>query len=909
MNTKNNSSIISVSIEDEMQKSYLDYAMSVIVSRALPDCRDGLKPVHRRILFAMYETGNLHSKPYRKSARVVGEVLGKYHPHGDNPVYSSLVRMAQDFSLRELLIDGQGNFGSIDGDSPAQMRYTEVRLARIAEYLISDIDQQTVDFQDNYDGSESEPIVLPARFPNLLVNGTSGIAVGMATNIPTHNLGEILSACIAYVQNPQISIEELLEQVPGPDFPTGGEIIGNSKVKQALTTGRGSITIRGTAEFEDAGNKKVIIINSIPYQVNKSELIKLIEELTKEKTIEGISEIRDETNKLGVRIAIELKKDAIPEIILNQLYKHTPLQTNFGVNMLALVHGRPIVMNLHSIISHFIQFREEVVTRRIAFLVNKARDRAHILIGLAIAVDNIDEVIALIKSSPDSATAQKLLMQKLWQAEFVIKLLELVDDRRNIIQDGNLCNLTEEQAKAILEMRLQRLTGLEKEKINKDLKELAIEIAEYLSILSSKEKLYNIVEQELVEIKEKFANPRRTSIIANFAEVEDEDLIQREDMVVTITRSGYIKRVPLASYKAQKRGGKGKSGVAISDDDITSDIIVTNTHSPLLFFSDTGKVYQLKVYKLPLSTPQSKGRALINILQFGSNEKITSIMTVPEDKSLWEHLYIIFATAKGKARRNSLSDFSHIQSNGKIAIKIEADDKLVGAVVCTDSDHILISTKQGKSIRFSVSAIRVFKSRTSDGVRSIKFAKSNDLVISLSVLKGIEIEQNKREEYLKIPTDIRVEIAESNSQMQIEHLIKNLNLEFLTPEELVMYATNEEFILSITEKGFGKRTSAYEYRVTHRGGHGIMNIDTKARNGMVVSTFPVSILDDVILITDSGTVIRTSVKSIRITSRNAMGVKIISIIKNEKVNSVTRITENNSDGDITDEQIPTQLEL
>ena len=880
-------SLVPVAIEGEMQKSYLDYAMSVIVSRALPDCRDGLKPVHRRILYAMHEAGNYHDKPYKKSARVVGDVMGKYHPHGDAAIYSSLVRMAQDFSLRVPLIDGQGNFGSMDGDSPAQMRYTEVRLAGISHEMLSDITKNTVDFRENYDGSEQEPTVLPSKFPNLLVNGTSGIAVGMATNIPTHNIGEVIDACCAYIDDSEITIDSLIEIVPGPDFPTGGTIVGTARARKALATGRGSIIMRAKTEFEQIGGKDCIIVNEIPYQVNKSELLKKIEYLIKEKTIEGISDLRDETNKLGVRIVIELKKGFIQEVILNQLFKFTQLQTSFGVNMLALNGGKPMMMNLRSVIEAFVKFRKEVVTRRTTFLLGKARERAHTLIGLSLAVANIDEVIAIIRAAPNPNVAKERLMERSWTATSVIPLLNLVDDYRNKISDGK-CFFTEEQAKAILEMRLQRLTALEKDKIENELNQLAEEITKYLKILSSSTVLMQLVRDELVEVKEKYATPRITEIVPEEGEIDIEDLIQKEDMVVTFTMSGYIKRVPLDSYRAQKRGGTGRSAMSVHDDDVITDVIATDTHTPLLFFSNQGKVYKTKVYKLPLASPQSKGRALVNILQLAEGEKIASVMEMSQEKIDDGDKYIVFSTAKGKIRRNDVSDFLNIQSNGKIAIRMDDDDSLVGVQMCNDQDHVLLSTRLGKSIRFPINNVRVFKSRTSDGVRAIKLSKEGDSVISLSILKGGELDLAKRDEYLKLPVNLRMKIAEDDEKAQKK--MEKMQLDLFTPSHIVELAKREQFILSITEKGYGKRTSAYEYRVTARGGQGVMNIDTSKRNGKVVASFHVSDNDEIMLMTNAGTLIRTEVKDIRITGRNAMGVKIIKTRNDELVTSVSKIS-------------------
>jgi DNA gyrase subunit A len=895
--TRNN--VLPITIEQEMKTSYLNYAMSVIVSRALPDCRDGLKPVHRRILFAMHEMNNYHDKPYKKSARIVGDVMGKYHPHGGDAIYLALVRMAQDFSLRIPLIDGQGNFGSMDGDSPAAMRYTESRLAKASVSLLEDIDFGTVDFADNYDGAEREPQVLPARFPNLLVNGANGIAVGMATNIPSHNLGEVIDACCAYIKNPEITIEELLQLVPGPDFPTGGIILGLSKARNALATGRGSIMMRSKTVFEEIGGRNAIIVKEIPYQVNKSELLKSVEQLVKDKVIDTISEIRDESNKLGVRIVIELKKDAVPEVVQNQLFKHTQLQTSFGVNMLALNRGRPMLMGLREVIAAFVDFREETVTRRISFQLNKARNRAHVLIGLSLAVANIDEVIALIKASPDPATAKKKLMEKAWNAGEIEPLLRLVDDYRNELKDGKGF-FTDEQAAAILDMKLQRLTGLEKDKIEGELKELSIEMRDFLSVLSTREKLMAIIEQELIEVKTKFATPRRTEILELEEEMDMEDLIQREDMIVTITMTGFIKRVPLATYRAQRRGGKGRNAMAMYDDDATTDIIVASTHTPLLFFSDTGKVYRMKVYRLPIGSPQSKGKALVNMLPLSPGEKITNITPIPEDQNEWDHYSIIFATEAGNIRRNDLSAFSSIQANGKIAIKLDDGDKLIGVRICKETDHIMLCTRQGKALRFPVSKLRIFKSRSSDGVRGIRLAQKGDKVVSMAILSESNLAIEKREEFLKIPVEYRLNYRLTNDLTQITAVIeqKTENKDLLKPNEAQELALNEQFILSVTENGYGKRTSAYEYRVTGRGGQGVLNIDTSERNGNVIASFPIDDHDEIIVLSDKGTLIRLKVDSIRITGRNAMGVRIINLKEAEKVISITRVVSDKSDDDI-----------
>lgn len=893
------SSVESITIENEMRRSYLDYAMSVIVSRALPDVRDGLKPVHRRILYAMHEMNNYHDKPYKKSARVVGEVIGKYHPHGNDAIYLSLVRMAQDFALRVPLVDGQGNFGSMDGDAPAAMRYTEVRLEKITSTVLEDLDFQTVDFHDNYDGSEKEPSVLPTKFPNLLVNGTNGIAVGMATNMPSHNLGEVIDACCAYIANPDITIEELLNIVPGPDFPTGGIIMGRERPRIALATGRASIVVRSRVDFEEIGGRNAIVVKELPYQVNKSELLKHIEGLCKDKVIEGIHEMRDESNKLGVRMVIELKKDAIPDVVLNQLYKFSSLQSSFAVNMLALNHGRPMMMNLRDIIVAFVNFREEVVTRRIAFLLNKARNRAHTLIGLSLAVANIDEVIALIKSSSDPHIAKARLMERDWEASTVIPLLKLVDDYRNEL-NGNLCKFTEEQATAILEMRLQRLTGLERDKIEAELVALGQEISGHLETLASRELLMNIIVEELGDIKARFATPRRTEIQESEDELEMEDLIAREEMVVTITMGGYIKRVPLATYRAQRRGGRGRSAMTTYDDDATTDVIVSWTHAPMLFFTDVGKVYRMKVYRLPLSTPQAKGRAIINLLPLAQSEKVTNVTAMPEDQTTWDSLSIVFATAKGNIRRNDLSAFSNIQSNGKIAIKLDDDDKLIGVMICNQSDHVMLCTKLGKALRFPVEELRVFKSRASDGVRGIKLAQKGDAVVSMAILNESKVAIEKRDEFLKLPESARMHCKYQGETSLLQEAMSAQGITTLNLDEASELANLEQFILTITENGYGKRTSAYEYRITGRGGQGVLNIDTSERNGPVVASMPVEESDQIILLTDAGTLIRTKVKDIRITGRSAMGVKVMNLKDGEKVISVTRISMD-EDADSIDE--------
>jgi DNA gyrase subunit A len=881
------SDIKPIDISEEMKRSYLDYAMSVIVSRAIPDIRDGLKPVHRRILFAMNESGCDFNKPYKKSARIVGEVMGKYHPHGDAAIYDALVRMAQDFSMRIPLIDGQGNFGSMDGDAPAAMRYTESRLAKISHNMLDDIDKNTVDFQENYDGSEKEPRVLPSKIPNLLVNGGGGIAVGMATNIPPHNLGEIIDACCLYIHDHNVNIEQLLEVVHGPDFPTGGLIMGRTGVTQALRTGRGSVIMRGKTEIEELGNRQAIIINEIPYQVNKAKMIERIAELVRDKKIEGISDLRDESDQTGIRVVIELKRDAIAEVILNQLYTYTPLQTSFGVNMLALNDGKPEMVNLLSFVKYFVQFREEVVTKRTKFLLDKARNRAHILIGLFIAVSSIDEIIRIIKNAPDPATAKQDLMNRSWPAAGVEPLIALVGDSKNKVENG-YCYFTEEQAKAILEMRLARLTGIEKNKIIDELNLLAAEISEHISVLADRAKLLNIVRTELIQIKEEFATPRKTTIELSEYEHDIEDLIQKEDMVVTVTHSGYIKRVPLSTYRSQKRGGKGRSAITIRDEDFTTELFVANTHMPVLFFSNLGKVYRLKVYKLPVGTAQSKGRALVNIFPLAQNEKITTVVPMPEAQDEFNDLYLVFTTAKGNSRRNSISDFERIPSNGKIAIRLDDDDKLVSVNLCKEDDHLLLAAEQGKCVRFSVGALRVFKSRTSDGVRSMKLAK-DDKVVSVSVLSGIKADIVERENYLKIPLEERLKIKDQAKNGQV---VMNLSSHSdLSAEKLNELALNEEFILTITANGFGKRTSAYEYRITNRGGQGIINIITSKRNGKVISSFPVKDEDDIMLITGQGTLIRCPVDDIRVAGRNTQGVTLFRTAADEEIVSVAKISE------------------
>ncbi|MDP7164588.1 MAG: DNA gyrase subunit A [Alphaproteobacteria bacterium] len=874
-------------IEEEMKRSYLDYAMSVIVSRALPDVRDGLKPVHRRILHAMNEQGALPDRPYRKSARVVGDVMGKYHPHGDQAIYDAMVRMAQKFAMRLPLLDGQGNFGSMDGDRAAAMRYTEIRLDRSALALLGDIDKDTVDFQPNYDDSAHEPVVLPSRLPNLLVNGAGGIAVGMATNIPPHNLGEVLDACLAYIENPEIGIDELIEIVPAPDFPTGALILGRGGARQAYHTGRGSVIMRGRVHFEKAGkDRDVIIVTEVPYQVNKARMIEQIAEAARDKRIEGISDLRDESDRDGVRVVIELKRDATTEVVLNQIYRLSALQTSFGVNLLALNGGRPQLHNLKDMISAFVAFRREVITRRTRHELTKARERAQVLVGLAIAVANIDEVIAIIRKAPDPAVARERLMERSWPAVDVGPLIELIDEPGHVVEDGSY-RLLEVQAKAILELRLQRLTGLERDKIGDELKGLAEKIVDLLDILGSHERLTGVMRREITEVRERFADPRRSEIVEGELDQDDEDLIEREDMVVTVSHRGYIKRVRLSAYRAQRRGGKGRAGMNTHDEDFVTQVYVANTHTPVLFFSSSGQVYKLKVYRLPLATPQALGKAMVNLLPLDEGETITSVMPLPEDEEQWASLSIVFATAMGRVRRNALSDFSHVMANGKIAIRLGEGDRLVGVQSCDDGDDVLLAARGGKCLRFAATDVRVFKSRTSDGVRGMKLAKGDD-VISMSLVRHAEVGVEERDDYLRTAAAER----RANGETEVAATASEL-----PPERLAELAAHEEFILSITENGYGKRTSAYEYRIAHRGGQGIINIETSERNGEVVAAFPVVESDELLLVTDGGQMIRCPVNDIRIAGRNTQGVTLFSTAEGERVVSVARLCDGGEDGD------------
>ena len=885
--------ITPVDISEEMRRSYLDYAMSVIVSRALPDVRDGLKPVHRRIIYLMFENGYDYNRPFRKSARIVGDVLGKYHPHGDSSVYDAMVRMAQPFAMRVPMVDGQGNFGSMDGDGAAAMRYTEARLAKVAHALIEDIDKDTVDFMPNYDESLQEPIVLPARYPNLLVNGTNGIAVGMATNIPPHNLGEVISACCAYIDNPDITIDELIHYVPGPDFPTGGLILGQSGAKSAYYTGRGSVVMRAKCTIEEIRkDREAIIVHEIPYQVNKAAMVQRIAELVKEKKVEGISDIRDESDRQGVRVVIEVKKDVQADVILNQLYKLTPLQTSFGMNMLAINGGRPMMLNLKDIIAAFIEFREEVIRRRTIYELNKARDRAHTLVGLAIAVENIDPVIELIRTAPSPQEAKDALLARAWPAGDVEPLVILIDEPDRKVENGHY-HLSEAQAKAILDLRLQRLTGLERDKIHQELYNLGDEIKECLSILGSREKLYGIMRDELIAIKDEYATPRLTKIEEFEFEQDVESLIQREDMVVTVTEAGYIKRVPLNAYKAQKRGGKGKSGMTTKEEDFVSRLFVTSTHTPVLFFSSKGLVYKLKVYKLPLGSPTSKGKPFVNLLPLDEGENITTIMPLPEKEADCKNLSIMFATKSGMVRRNSLMDFVNIQSNGKIAMKLDDDDKLINVRICTEKDDVMLATKSGKCIRFPVTEVRVFVGRNSVGVRGIKLA-DKDEVISMSVLKHSDATSEERDEYAKIVSAIKRMEAEHDGVAGIKAEDTGL-LNLLTAEKFAEMQANEQFILTVTCTGYGKRSSSYEYRVTGRGGSGIANMEMSPRNKEVVSSFPIENDNQIMMVTDGGKLIRMPVEDIRIAGRKTQGVILFRTGDKEKVVSVTWLDADSED--------------
>ena len=882
---------VNLSLKKEMETSYLSYAMSVIVSRALPDARDGLKPVHRRILYSMQQSGFHYNKPYHKSARIVGDVMGKYHPHGDSAIYESMVRMAQEFSLRLPLIDGQGNFGSMDGDAPAAMRYTEARLKKVSDKLLDDLDKETVSFIENYDGSTIEPTVLPSKVPNLLVNGASGIAVGMATNIPPHNLGEVIDGCIAYIDNKEITIEELTKFVKGPDFPTGGIIKGRSGILSAFKTGRGSIVIESKVQIEEKSKdkKKSIIVTEIPYTINKSKLVEKIAEVTKNKIVEDISDIRDESNREGVRIVVEIKKGANPDIILANLFKHTQLRTSFGVNALALKDGTsPEVMDLKKMISIFVSFREEVTRKRFFFELSKARERVHNLTGLMIAVNNLDLVIKLIRNSKNPNDAKISLLKKEWPAKDLISFIKIVDDPRYKLKKAGKYDLSPEQADAILDLRLQKLTGLERDKIVEEAKELGKKINEYLNLLQKKELLVHEIKKELIEIKENFSDERRTIIGTETADIEEEDLVESEDMVITVTHRGYIKRVPLKTYRAQRRGGKGRKAMAMREEDFVNQVFIGNTKSSVLFFSSKGKVYQKKVFKLPEFAPNARGKPMIGIFPLTKDENITAVLPLPDDKTSWENLNIIFSTAKGTVRRNALSDFVKIQSSGKIAMKLSDDDKLIGVHTCEEKDNdVFLSTKEGKCLRFPISNVRKFSGRNSVGVRGIRLSK-DDTVISMYILKHAKFSIDERNNYLKIANSIRRK--ELQRSMPFSKLSKGIKI---IEEKFVEMENIEEFILSVADNGFGKRSSAYEYRVTSRGGKGIANMAVSKKTGKVVSSFPVNEKDDVMLIAGTGKLIRSPVNKIRIAGRTTQGVTLFKVESSEKVLSAASIKDLN----------------
>nr|WP_299503086.1 DNA gyrase subunit A [uncultured Rhizobium sp.] len=899
-----------ISIMEEMQRSYLDYAMSVIVSRALPDVRDGLKPVHRRILFGMNELGLDWNKKYVKSARVTGDVMGKYHPHGDSAIYDALARMAQDWSLRMPLIDGQGNFGSIDGDPPAAQRYTECRLEKVAHALLDDLDKETVDFRDNYDGTMSEPVVVPAKFPNLLVNGAGGIAVGMATNIPPHNLVEVVDGCIALMDNPAIELPELMQIIPGPDFPTGALILGRSGIRSAYETGRGSVIMRGVARVEPMrGDREQIIITEVPYQVNKSTMIEKMAELVREKRIEGISDLRDESDRQGYRVVIELKRDANADVILNQLYRYTPLQTSFGCNMVALNGGKPEQMTLLDMLRAFVAFREDVVSRRTKYLLRKARDRAHVLVGLAIAVANIDEVIALIRRAPDPATAREQLMTRRWPAKDVESLIRLIDDPRHRINEDLTYNLSEEQARAILELRLARLTALGRDEIDEELNKIGAEIADYLDILSSRLRIQTIVKDELIAVRDEFGTPRRSIIMDGGPDMDDEDLIAREDMVVTVSHAGYIKRVPLATYRAQRRGGKGRSGMAMKDEDFATRLFVANTHTPVLFFSSRGIVYKEKVWRLPIGTPTSRGKAMINMFPLEPGERITSIMPLPEDETSWENLDVMFSTTRGTVRRNKLSDFIQVNRNGKIAMKLEEEgDEILNVETCVPpnqdlnlpGDDVLLTTALGQAIRFPIDEVRVFAGRNSIGVRGITLA-DGDRIISMTIVGHVEAEPWERAAYLKRSAVERraAGVDEDDIALVGEEVVEEGQL---SDERYEALKAQEQFVLTVSQKGYGKRSSSYDFRTSGRGGKGIRATDTSKTSeiGELVAAFPVQDKDQLMLVSDGGQLIRVPVNGIRIASRATKGVTIFSTAKDEKVVSVERISEPEGEEDVVE---------
>lgn len=890
-----------ITIEDELKRSYLDYAMSVIVSRALPDARDGLKPVHRRILYSMHDLNMTPERSYSKCARVVGDVLGRFHPHGDASVYMALVRMAQPFSMGLMLVDGQGNFGSVDGDMPASMRYTEARMAPAAVALLTDIEKDTVDFQPNYDEKELEPVVLPARIPNLLVNGAGGIAVGMATNIPPHNLGEIVDAAVALLDNPDMGDEALLDIVPGPDFPTGGEIMGRTAPRNALRDGRGSVIVRGRATVEEIRkDRDAIVITELPFQVNKQTLIERIAEMVREKRLEGISDVRDESDRQGMRIVIELKRDASGDVILNQLYRYTALQSSFGVNMLALNHGRPEQMGLRKMLELFLEFREEVVIRRVKFELAKARDRGHVLVGLAVAVANIDEVIHIIRSSADPAEARERLQAKAWPVGDMIALVELIADPRSVLIDGDKLNLTDEQARAILALTLSRLTGLGRDDIFGEARGLADTIQGHLTILSDRAHVLAIIRDDLLVVKAQFAVPRRTLIGEGDAEMEDEDLIPREDMVVTVTLGGYVKRVALNAYRTQHRGGKGKSGMTMKDEDAITGVFSASTHTPVLFFATNGKAYKLKTWRLPLGNPQSRGKAFVNLLPIEPGDSIMNVLPLPENESEWDNYDIMFATRSGDVRRNKLSDFATVNRAGKIAMKLEDGDHMVGVSICNADDDILLTTRLGRAIRFKADDVRVFKGRDSTGVRGIRL-QGDDEVISMAVLGRVDASPEERAAYVKHANAMRKALAGADADEEVavvEADDEDVADAALSVERIAELGAAEQFILTVTETGFGKRSSAYEYRRTGRGGQGLTAHGLGGRAGTrLAAAFPVEESDDLMLVTDGGQMIRTPVGQVRIVSRSSQGVTIFRTGKDEKVVSVERLPDSGGDDD------------
>jgi len=898
--TSPTSEIVPVTIESEMKHSYLDYAMSVIVSRAVPDVRDGLKPVHRRILYTMAEAGFNYDKPHRKSARVCGDVIGKYHPHSPEAVYDALARMAQDFSMRLMLIDGQGNFGSMDGDKPAASRYTEVRLKETAHFILNDYDKETVDFQPNYDNTLEIPMVLPARFPNLLVNGAGGIAVGMATNIPPHNLGEVLDACIALIDKPDMTLEEVMAYIPGPDFPTGGSILGRKGIQDAYQTGRGSVIMRAKTHIEDSRkDRQAIIITEVPYQVNKARLVERIADLVNSKEIEGVSDLRDESDRHGVRVVIELKRDVNPEVLLSRLYVMTPLQTSFGVNMLALHQGRPLQMGILEVLRAFLVFREEVVLRRTRFFLRKAREKAHSILGLLVAVFNIDAVVALIRGSKDTPEARHNLMSRPWSCGDMEGYIDLTLEKgARLTEEGYW--LSETQARAILDLRLNRLTGLERHKLMEDYTALMADIQSYLELLNSRPKLLELLKEEFAEVRQKFADPRRTVIEDAYTTTEMEDLIQREEMVVTFSLKGYIKRVPLGAYRSQRRGGRGKAAMTTREEDVLSQVFVVNTHTPLLFFSSGGKAYQLKVYELPLGAPQGRGKPIISLLpSLDKGETISTLLPVPEDATSWEGLHILFATSAGNVRRNALSDFQHIRSNGKIAMKLEeSGERLISVQICKEEQDVLLTTRLGRAIRFGVQEIRQFSGRTSTGVRGIRLQKE-DVVVSLNMLEAAPFTPEERDLYLKQASRLRrgednpLEAGGGEEEDADAGALLTYTA-VLSPERFEEMAQREQLILTVSQKGFGKRTSAYAYRKTARGGQGVATLEVNQRTGGVVDVFPVCDADHILLLTDQGQLMRFPVTQVRVASRKTQGVILLRVAGEEKIVSVVRLQEEES---------------